>query len=379
MVNWNNKCKFFNEKFACDTLSSESYENCQECKFSQEYSKKILIIKLGAIGDVLRTTSILPALRKKYGEDILVFWMTNPESVDLLKNNPFIDKIFPYNLENVLRIQQENFDILFSLEIDTPSTILANLVHSKEKFGFYFNEGMTCCFNKNAEQYLETAFLQNKKMINRKTYQELIFDVCELSYAKEKPIFILSEKEKETGKNFLQNKGVLEGENLIGINIGSSSRWKSKFLDVEKIKELIKNIPPSSKIIILSGPNEKEKKERLITELKREGISVLSNESDNPLREFVSIVNFCDVIITGDTLTLHLASALNKKIIALFFSTPDWEVEDYGLIKKIVSPLLNKYFFFGDYSKELEESVSVNSIITLLNNLNKTSKNSEDK
>ena len=71
MAKWNTKCRFFNEKYACDTLSSEGYKDCDECKFTQEYSKKILIIKLGAMGDVLRTTSILPALRKKYGENIL--------------------------------------------------------------------------------------------------------------------------------------------------------------------------------------------------------------------------------------------------------------------------------------------------------------------
>ena len=122
MTKWNKKCRFFNEKYACDTLSTENYKSCEECKFAQEYSKKILIIKLGAIGDVLRTTCILPALKKKYSSDILIYWMTNPESKDLLKNNPLIDKVFPYNLENVLRIQQENFDILFALEIDTPST-----------------------------------------------------------------------------------------------------------------------------------------------------------------------------------------------------------------------------------------------------------------
>ena len=120
MLDWNTKCRFFNEKFACDTLSSEGYKSCAECRFSSPYSKKILIIKLGALGDVLRTTCILPALRKKFGPDILVYWMTNRGCVDILGNNPFIDKVLEYNLENKLRIEQESFDLLFALEIDTP-------------------------------------------------------------------------------------------------------------------------------------------------------------------------------------------------------------------------------------------------------------------
>jgi ADP-heptose:LPS heptosyltransferase len=367
MVKWNTKCRFFNEKFACDTLSSEGYASCKECKFSQEYSKKILILKFGAMGDVLRTTSILSALRKKYGEDILVYWMTYSDSVDLLKNNPLVDKILPYNLESVLRIQQESFDILFSLEIDTPATLLANLVRAREKFGFYFNEGSTLCFNKKAEQYLDTAFLQDKKLINRKTYQELIFGTCELEYQKESPIFNLSENEKEIGKNFLKRYLKSENKKIIGINIGSSSRWKSKFWEIDKIKELIMKMNPDSKVIILAGPNEVGKRNALLKGLKEEGVSVLFNNPNNTLREFASVINICDTIITGDTMALHLASALSKKTIALFFSTPDWEVEDYGFTKKISSPLLKQYLFYNNYSKELADSIFVDSVIRLLN------------
>ena len=41
-MNWNKKCRFFNEKYACDTLATEDYQSCDECKFAQEYSKKFL-------------------------------------------------------------------------------------------------------------------------------------------------------------------------------------------------------------------------------------------------------------------------------------------------------------------------------------------------
>jgi len=53
----------------------------------------ILIIKLGAIGDVLRTTAILPGLREKY-PDSLVTWVTKADSFDILKNNEFSARPF---------------------------------------------------------------------------------------------------------------------------------------------------------------------------------------------------------------------------------------------------------------------------------------------
>lgn len=367
-MEWNKKCRFFNEKYACDTLSSENYQSCEECRFSQEYSKKILIIKLGAMGDVLRTTCILPALRKKYGPDILVYWMTNLESIDLLKNNPFIDKILIYNLENVLRIQQEKFDILFALEIDTPATLLANLVKADEKFGYFFEDGTTSCFNKGAENYLETAFLNHIKIKNRKTYQQLIIESCELSpyYAQEKPIFNLTDKEKEFSEKFKLQNNLFYNDKVIGINIGSSNRWV-KFWGNEKIKDLIRKLK-GYKIIILAGPNEIEKQDKLINELKQEGISLLKNDPKNTLNEFAAIVNICDLIICGDTMALHLASALNKKIISLFFSTPDWEIENYDNLIKLTSPLLEKYFLMNQYVEELADSIDIEQVLKALEN-----------
>ncbi len=367
MTKYNKKCRFFNEKYACDTLSTENYKSCEECKFAQEYSKKILIIKLGAIGDVLRTTCILPALRKKYGPDILVYWMTLQESADLLKNNPFVDKILQYNLENVLRIQQEEFDILFSLEIDSPATLLANLVKANEKFGYFFNNGATFYFNKNAEEYLETAFLNHIKIKNRKTYQQLISKTCDLKdyYNKEKPIFNLTEKEIRFSQEFKLKNNILDKDKIIGINIGSSGRWASKFWDNEKIKQLIRKIK-ENKILILAGPNELKKQGELIEEMKQEGIFLLKNNPENTLTEFAAIVNLCDIIVCGDTMVLHMASALNKKIIALFFSTPPWEIEDYENLKKITSPLLEKYFFINPYIPELAQGISIEQVLRAL-------------
>src|SRR3989338_3157496 len=54
----------------------------------------ILIIKLGAIGDVIRTTSVLPALKERY-RDASIDWVTKKESIELLKNNPHIKNLYP--------------------------------------------------------------------------------------------------------------------------------------------------------------------------------------------------------------------------------------------------------------------------------------------
>lgn len=368
MKKWNNKCRFFDEKYACDTLTTENYKSCEECKFSVPYSKKILIIKLGAIGDVLRTTPILPAIKEKYGEDTLIYWMTakNPNSVGLLKNNPMIDKVLEYNQENILRIQQENFDILFSLEIDTPATLLANLVRAPEKFGYYFDNGSASCFNPKAEEYLETAFLNHVKIKNRKTYQELIFNTCNLDYKKQKLFFHLNESHHKFSEEFKLKNNLLPKDKVIGINIGSASRWQSKFWDTDKIKKLIKELHREYKVLILAGPNEIDKQKDLIEKLSHENISYSFNNPNNTIDEFAAVVNLCDTVICGDSLALHLALALNKNTISLFFCTPPWEIEGYNSLNKIFSPLLEKHFFTNNYNKELADSISVEDVLRIL-------------
>jgi len=361
---WNVNCRFFNEDYACETLTSENLKSCEECKFSSPYSKKILIIKLGALGDVLRTTPILPAIKEKYPNS-LIYWLIEDnygEGKELLKNNPYIDKVLILNTENILRLQQERFDILYSLEITTPATLLANIVQANEKYGYYFNNGATFCFNNSALEYLETAFLSHIKKQNRKTYQELIFLACNLPYNKEEIIFNLKEKDKKYAEDFKKKIG--EGK-ILGINFGSGKRWPSKAWSKEKIKELIKKTKDKYKILLLGGPEEETIK-AFSKELENEGTPVIINDPKNSTSEFASILDLCDKIITTDSFTLHLATALKKPTIALFFSTPDWEIEDYGIIKKLTSPLLEKNFFSNSYSDELANSISVEDVLNAL-------------
>ena len=101
-------------------------------------------------------------------------------------------------------------------------------------------------------------------------------------------------------------------------------------------------------------------------ELNNEDIKVISNNPNNTIKQFAGILEKCDKIITTDSLALHIAITLKKPTIALFFSTPEWEIEDYGKIKKIQSPLIEKYFFSNKYSDELANSITTEQILEVL-------------
>ena len=65
------------------------------------------------MGDVIRTTPLLECIKKKYGDEIQITWLVNKESADLARDE-YVDRIIVYNYDNVLRLQSEEFDVLFS-------------------------------------------------------------------------------------------------------------------------------------------------------------------------------------------------------------------------------------------------------------------------
>ena len=52
--------------------------------------KKILVVKNGGLGDVVRTSYFAKPLKNK-GSNIGLYWLTSPEAVDILQFNPYID------------------------------------------------------------------------------------------------------------------------------------------------------------------------------------------------------------------------------------------------------------------------------------------------
>ena len=327
-------------------------------------TKKILIIKLGALGDVLRTTPILLGIKEKFN-DSEIYWLTKKDSVEILENNPYIYKILvlPYNFS-----EKDKFDVLYNFEIEEEPCKLALKIKADKKYGFYYNQGYPNSFNLASEYYLNTFFDDIIKRENKKTYQEMIFEVAELEYRKQPIIIYLNSDDKKYAENFV-NKDNIKIEKLIGIHMGASSRWPSKSWSKNKIKELIKRLNERNySVMLFGGPNEKNEHKKLNEELVKEGIEVYYNDPNNSIKQFASLVNLCKFMICSDTFALHVSLALKKPTIGLFFCTSPNEIEDYSLLKKITSPLL--YDFFPDkmnlYDEKLVNSISTEEVLSAL-------------
>ncbi len=358
-MNFKRDCREFSGVYSCDTMKFENYKDCGECKFYQPEGKKILIIKLGAIGDVLRTTPVLQALKEKY-KNCSITWLVKEESRDILSNNPYIDRLWIYNPEIIPRLMFEKFYAMYNFEIDSPATLMANIVKAKKKYGYCLDsDGKTSFYNKAAKYYWERANSDYVNKNNSKTYQEMMFEIAELEWKKQDYYLKLDDEEKKYAEKF---KKKLKNKPVIGINIGSSKRWVAKQWSKNKIIDFVNKIKKDYDVILLGGEEERKLKEEL-----RKKLKVLENDSSNTVREFISVVDMCDILVTGDTLAMHIGLAMNKKVVSLFFCTPPSEIEGYGRLKKIISPVIDKYFYTDEYSEELANSIDVKNVINTLN------------
>ncbi len=324
--------------------------------------EKILIIKLGALGDVVRTLPIAEALHKKFPSSQIT-WVTKPNAVEIFNNNPFIKKV-----QSIPFQSSEEFTKLFNFDIENEATELAIKIKAKEKFGFYSDSNFPMAFNTGSEYYINTIFDDQLKKANKKTMQEMMFDVAELKYEKILPKIYLTQKEVLTGKEFISKNNIKS--KIIGIHIGGGGeRWPSKEWHLDKIVELIKELKKHNlEILVFGGPNEIKKIEIVKDKLKKDNIKILTNNPHNTIREFCLLINICDNVVTMDSFSMHIATALNKEVVSLFFCTPSVEVESYGLIKKITSPLLFDFFpeRMDQYDETLVNSIKVKQVLDAL-------------
>jgi len=342
----------------------------KKCRFYKRIDKRILLIKLDAMGDVLRTTPLAEGIKKHYPSCQLT-WLVNEESYPLLKNNPYIDRILIYDERNIKGLLCEFFDILINLDKDKKATFIANKVKSNDKRGFLLSlYGTPFPANRGALNLYKIA-LDNwgAKTANKKTMQEMIFETAEIPYNQEEYFLKLDKQDIEFAENFKKKNKITKNKPLIGINTGCGSVYPHKKWHKQGIISLIKKLNIQKKQVLLFGGPEEEK---LNMEIKKK-VKVIDAGINNTITEFAALINLCDVIFAGDTLAMHIGIALKKPVVCVFGPTPPQEIKLYKgkkLIGKV--PCLNCYDQFPCIMEKkgkpnCMETISVNEVLNAIN------------
>lgn len=351
---WDRPCRFH----------KETGVECSSCIYFRSRLPNILIVKLDARGDVLRTTSILEGLKERY-PDSFITWITMPESKELLINNPYIDRVISSDLDIMCALSQEKFDLVLNPDTSLLSSQLASRAVSKNKFGFGYRNNKVVPFNKESQYWYDIGMDDKLKKANKSTYQDILLDMFKLPKNKKNIILKLNEEELSFAEQFAQRNNLGDTETIIGFNTGAGTRWQYKSWSVDYTVNLIELIKEKvkAKVILFGGPSEKERNRLIVSRVQE---SVVDAGTGNSLREFVALVNLCNLMVVSDSLALHVAAALGKKVVALFGPTSSTEIELYGKGDKLVTPLSCKccYKTRCDENPNCMETIEPQEVLT---------------
>jgi ADP-heptose:LPS heptosyltransferase len=284
---------------------------------------KILILKLNATGDVVRTT---PLLRCLDGE---ITWITARNNIVL------IDRLAK-NLRSVCwedreMVRGEQYDLVINLEDEAELGAFVKSVRHKQLFGAYMNGSDALSYTEDSRRWFDMSLISvygkqkadALKFQNRQTYQELILQGLGFRFAGEK--YFLPE----------QLHTDLSGDVAIAPIAGAV--WPMKnWAFYDELKK----------------------------ELQAEGLTVNVLPKRPSLLEHLNDVRNHRCLVGGDSLPMHFALGTNTRCVSLFTCTSPWEIYDYGLQTKIVSPLLGDFFYQRDFDLQATTAISVEEVLS---------------
>ena len=260
---------------------------------------KVLIIKLGysetidpgigkvtSLGDVLRTTVILYPFVNDH-----VTWLVDEQAYPLLEGNQYIKRILPYDLTSVLQLQRERFDTVINLEKVPGVCALADSISAWRRYGFRFDElnGVAEAYD-GCEKVVSLCMDGDLKRAHQGSWQESLLQIVGARWEGQEYILGYSPQTRE--------------EFDVGLNWAVGSKWPNKAWPAGKWEELKQ---------LLGGE-----------------YSYSTQQGMDDLRAYMDWINSCRLLVTNDSLGLHIALALRKKVVVLYGPTNPTETHFYG-------------------------------------------------
>ncbi|MBM4172232.1 MAG: glycosyltransferase family 9 protein [Ignavibacteria bacterium] len=270
--------------------------------------KKILIIKLRGIGDVVLSTIVLDNLKYEF-PSAQIDYISDKPSKAFLENLSFITNVYTYprKLSKKLKlfwdIRKNRYDLVFDFFSNPSTAQITFLSGAKYKIGFPY-KGRKFAYNlfgpsernkyHNAELHLEVL----KKIGLECNHQNLHFE--------------LSENDNLFVFKFLTSINPI---NKLLVGISPSGGWESKKCDSIKFAEiglaLIKKY--KAQILILWGPEDKIQAEE-INHLIGNG-SLLAPATS--IMQMASFIKHCDLFIANDSGPMHISTAVGTPVLSL--------------------------------------------------------------
>ncbi len=312
----------------------ERGRECATCPEHDPVRRRVLLVKLAAVGDVLRTTALLPAIRAAWPQAWLA-WLTRPDAVDLFGGNPLVDEVLRTDdAVTAARLATERWDVVLCPDADPDAASLAAMARADDRRGFTRGlDGAVQPLSAAAAHWFQMGLSDARKRDNTRTYQSLVAESLGLDPAAVgRPILEPGPADRARAEAILRATGFRGA--WIGLNTGAGGRWLHKQWTLEHQQAFLRLMARDGRaVLLLGGPQEVERHRALLASAT--GLPVFDGGNRHSYRTFAALVERCAALVTGDTLALHVATARSVPAVVLFGPTSAAEIELYGPGAKI--------------------------------------------
>lgn len=315
-------CQYFSGYKPCD-LNERCDVSCPSLRVGRP---RILIVHLEALGAVLRATCLLPAIRARHPHAHIT-WVTQAPAQHLLSANPMVDRILTTHPDDLLALTTLRFDLTLVVDKSLKAAGVAGLARSTETRGFVVDPstGAIVPANPEAEELWELGLSNHKKFfVNQKPETQLLTEAMGFSWNRDEYVLQLTVEEKKSSEERRQ-RWLRRGDVVVGINTGSSGIIPYKRWPVRFQRDLVTAFSARGWNVVLLGGREDETRNLEIGS----GTEAILSPTNLGLRDGLSSVAACDVVVSGDSLGMHMAIALGKWVVAWFGPTCAHEIDLY--------------------------------------------------
>jgi heptosyltransferase-2 len=177
---------------------------------------------------------------------------------------------------------------------------------------------------------------QKKFRENTKTGVEIIHDVFELKYERDRYVFSLTDEEQTYVDSYKKSFKYNPNNVYVGFNTGCSELFPNKKMTAEQHIRLIEELIKSEKnIIMLLGGREDTERNNIIFNSFSDDQKhrIINTPTTEGIRRGACYMSIPDIVVSGDSFGMHLAIALKKYIISWYGLSCHQEIElyDYGV------------------------------------------------
>ncbi|MCK6529734.1 glycosyltransferase family 9 protein [Myxococcota bacterium] len=309
---------------------------CGACPHFEARGPEVLLINLDGLGDVVRNTALVPALRRALPGCRLT-WLTRPGAAPLLEGHPGVQRVLPLGPSTTAVLGALRFDLALNADksVEAGSLVLAAGAGERRGFGID-GHGTVVPLNPEAHDLWAVGLDDHAKFFeDRRSHPERLARAFGLEWRRDPPLVELSPAEVEEAAR-LRAAWAPGGEVVLGFNTGCAPWLPYKRLTVEDTAAVVAASLRAcarrgvrARGALLGGGEADRERNRAVAARLASG-DVVETPTGEGLRRGLLSIAACHAVFSGDTLGLHAAIALGKPVVAWFGVTSHGEVDLHG-------------------------------------------------